>query len=301
MTESTTTFLKIVSSLVSPKTSIKFISIAAVLILSWNNLSLVVEGSKIPEEHKSLMVLFLSLGLGSLMGDAVYSIYRHIYNVTIKRYTSTYEEKQSRKRSEEALKERVNSFKHMYPYLSYETKQLIWDLSEKPKSIYDWGDSDVQFEAILNNGYAYKISSLTDTTGLYGLSPEISDYISSILSEEVESLIRSIESDKRLGYQEVWKTITSKDFVPTIKFEDLKSILNDCYPVLSVQYQYENDDCFSKIIGIDISFGKRFEEILYKMTHGSLYKRSFSVKNSEILHNKAFKADSQRLAFSVQD
>lgn len=124
MPETTGTVLKILSALTSPKAAIKYITVGAFLILSWKYLDKMVSELGLPAEYKSIAILLIGLGGGSLVGHSIVGVFsffwgkytRHVEaNKTIAEHKRIQAEQavQNEKNDKIIVDRFVRSFQHL--------------------------------------------------------------------------------------------------------------------------------------------------------------------------------------------
>lgn len=278
MSDAAGTILKIISSIASPKAAVKFISIAIVLLLSWGYLNDFIESLGATSEHKSLMMLFLALGVGSIIGEALSFFGEIIYKYTIGKCLEFRQKKKAIKEKKEYGERLLTHFKLTYKHFSFNTKEFLWDLSKEPHSIWD-DDSCIPVRSLIENGYIKQISSLSDHESLYKLHPYISIYLKNNMEKEIDDIINAFISERN---NDLINTITSSDYLPNSTYSKFSKIVNEAYPVIVININYESTDFSNKIKGFDISVNKYFKANLGGKLKKELYSRGFKVNEDEI-------------------
>ncbi|TOM46799.1 hypothetical protein CGH76_20515, partial [Vibrio parahaemolyticus] len=71
MSETVTTIIKLLSALTSPKAAVKYIAVAASIVLSWGYLSNLAKSFGTPDENIGVVVLLAGVGIGSIVGQVI--------------------------------------------------------------------------------------------------------------------------------------------------------------------------------------------------------------------------------------
>uniref|UniRef100_UPI001C12A83A hypothetical protein n=1 Tax=Vibrio salilacus TaxID=1323749 RepID=UPI001C12A83A len=188
MSETTSTVFKILSSLTSTKASVKYISIGVFLLLSWSKVSLLIAKFNVPTEQKNLIVLFVSLGLGSLIGELIYKIINGIWS----KYQNSRKQSRERLEKENFNTELLVRFKKVYPYFDYETKRLFYRLSKGERCL-EWGYDEV--DVPLKNGYVCKVANIDRERDIFRIHPALISYVVKEWAKEVELQLNNFRND----------------------------------------------------------------------------------------------------------
>lgn len=284
MSDTSGTILKIIASIASPKAAVKFISIAIFLSLSWSYLNSAIESLGAPSEHKSLVMLFLALGVGSLIGELINYLGVAIHRHTLGKYLKAKEERLTELEKIKRCEKILTHFKLTYKHFSFSTKEVLWDLSVEPQSIWDDSESNFPFRSLLDNGYIKQISNLNEHEGLYKLHPDIAEYLRGNIEKEVGEVVDCFLNKNRENKNILVKTITSRDYLPKLTYSEFSEISRNASPVILFSVDYDHDDnSFSNTIkGFEISLNKYFESNLGERLQGSLFTRRFKVNGEEI-------------------
>ncbi|MDI6440303.1 hypothetical protein QMW88_19505 [Cronobacter dublinensis] len=279
MSDAVGTILKIISSIASPKAAVKFIAIAIILLLSWGHLNDLIESLGTASEHKNLIMLFLALGTGSIVGEIVSVLGEIMYKYSIGKYFEVRQKKKSIKEKKEYGERLLTHFKLTYKHLSFSTKEILWDLSKEPQTIWDDDESYIPVRSLIENGYIKQISSLSAHENLYKLHPYISTHLKNNIEKEIDNIINVFISENN---NELINTITSSDYLPHSAYSDFSKIANEACPVIAINKDYESIDFSNKVIGFDISINKYFKASLGEKLQKKIYTRKFKVNGEEI-------------------
>jgi hypothetical protein len=94
MSETAVTVIKLLAALTSPKACVKYLTVAIALYLSWLYLAPNFADLEITSEQKSLILLLIGLGSGSLVGHFLSEISAFFWNKHKEKRDKTKEEKQ---------------------------------------------------------------------------------------------------------------------------------------------------------------------------------------------------------------
>ncbi|MDX6976307.1 hypothetical protein SJ260_08100 [Citrobacter portucalensis] len=279
MSDAAGTILKIISSIASPKAAVKFISIAIVLLLSWGYLNNFIQSLGVTSEHKSLMMLFLALGIGSIIGEILSFLGEIIYKYSIGKYLKFRQNKNAIKEKNEYRERLLTHFKLTYKHFSFSTKEVLWDLTKEPQSIWDYDESYIPVRSLIENGYIKQISSLNDHESLYKLHPYISIYLKNNIEKEIDDIIGAFIFEHN---NELINVITASDYLPHSTYSEFSKIVNESYPVIMIDANYDDTDFSNKIKGFNLSVNKYFEARLGEKLQKELCSRKFKVNGDEI-------------------
>ncbi len=191
MSETAGTVIKLLSALTSPKASVKYISVGIFLVLSWKYLDNTLASLGAPKEHHSLIVLLIGLGIGSLIGQAIYVVVSSIWE---KIETSVKEKKEKQKKDElkkaqqrsvdQANEEFLEGFKKAFehfPYWKRDALRLLIDKEQRMEWHLEYVDS------LKTNKYIIRTTNIDSDTDLYKIHPAIRDYVKAQWTAEIDS------------------------------------------------------------------------------------------------------------------
>ncbi|NRD73023.1 hypothetical protein HQQ94_07170 [Shewanella sp. VB17] len=188
MSESVTTIIKVLSSLTSPKASVKYISVGIFMLLTWKYISKIVDITGISSEQKSVVVLFIGLGLGSLIGHLMYLGFDYCYS----KHKKSKEKKAKLKIEESESKKTLDEFKKVYLHYDHWTKKILRDLSNKELCI-EW--ERYGLDAPKENGYIQKVLNVDSSKDIYKLHPALTSFVSNEWSDEVKANMGQLFDD----------------------------------------------------------------------------------------------------------
>lgn len=207
MSETAGTIIKLLSALTSPKASVKYLSVALFLFISWKYFEAGLKDAGIPKEQLSIIIILIGLGLGSLAGHIIVFFGEIIWN----KYTIKKEEKE-RLKEEEDEKEKakiekdekdeafIRRFKISFPHLHTEQKRILRSLTIENKNL-DLLDSEIS--ALNDNGYIKSILNVSSTTYLMAINPLLTEYVSNQWKAEVNSRIDELYNDNSIPAEEL--------------------------------------------------------------------------------------------------
>lgn len=177
MSETATTIIKLLSALTSPKAAVKYISVAVLIVVSWNYFSELAKSLGTPEENISIVVVLAGVGLGSIAGQIVTWIGEFFWNFinqkleTMKLAKQAIEEKTANDlkiaKENESL---LQKYRKSFPHLDREQKEKLRVLSLRDITL-DF--SKTPFKALFENKYVIVISQTSNQTYLVRLNPVI--------------------------------------------------------------------------------------------------------------------------------
>lgn len=191
MSETAGTVIKLLSALTSPKASVKYISVGIFLVLSWKYLDRTLESLGAPKEHHSLIVLLIGLGVGSLVGQAIYVVVTLIW----KKIETSIQEKKEKQKIDELEKAQQHSesqknkallegFKKAFEYFPYWKKDALRGLIDKEQRM-EWSLEYV--DSLITNDYIIRTTNIDSDTDLYKIHPAIRDYVKAQWKAEIYS------------------------------------------------------------------------------------------------------------------
>ncbi|WP_299195946.1 hypothetical protein [uncultured Amphritea sp.] len=191
MSETAGTVIKLLSALTSPKASVKYLSVGIFLVLSWKYLDNTLASLDAPKEHHSLIVLLIGLGIGSLIGQAIYVVVSSIW----KKIDTSIKEKKEKQRKDELEKAQQRSvdqeneeflegfkkaFEH-FPYWKRDALRLLIDKEQRMEWSLDYVNS------LKTNKYILRTINIDSDTDLYKIHPAIRDYVKAQWKAEIDS------------------------------------------------------------------------------------------------------------------
>ena len=195
MSETAGTVIKLLAALTSPKACVKYITVAATLLISWKYLEPVISETQISKEQLSIVLLLLGVGCGSLVGQAISWATEFLW----KKYTSKKEaavkkemelEEAERERIEKEKKEKLllaniqSSFEHLH----FEQKATLRRLTLKNETL---NMSELNNSALEKNGYIQRLVHVRVTDYLTQINPPVSDFVKEQWAAEKELKVKS--------------------------------------------------------------------------------------------------------------
>ena len=190
MSETASTIVKLLSTLTSPKASVKYISVAIFLTLSWTiskDFSATVE---IPGENITIIVLLFGVGVGSLVGHFLVFIFDFTFNY-ISRIIKERNEKLILQEQNKAL---INKFTTSFPHFRWEQSEKIRHLTRHNLTL-DFSSSAMK--SLYENGYVKVISNISVNDHLVKLNPILIDEVSNSWKEEMDSNVDNFLKEKK--------------------------------------------------------------------------------------------------------
>jgi hypothetical protein len=212
MSETTGTVIKLLSALTSPKASVKYISMAIFLVISWRFLNEKLVSYGAPTEHLSLVVLLIGLGAGSLVGQVIYSIVEYAWSSIEKRMKGR-KEKKAKAEIDAATSQAVSKandeflgkFKSVYEYYPYWKKDALRRLVKERQRL----ESDLDYVHTLEiNRYIIKIANIDSESDMYEINPVIRDYVHQHWQQEIERNVSEFFDDLTPEKQDLLRVMT---------------------------------------------------------------------------------------------
>tara|TARA_Y100000310_G_scaffold107944_1_gene106436 strand:+ start:241 stop:1089 length:849 start_codon:yes stop_codon:yes gene_type:complete len=194
MSETAGTIIKLLAALTSPKACVKYLTVAISLYLSWFYLAPNFADLEITSEQKSLILLLIGLGSGSLVGHFLSEVLAHFWkNHKVKR-DKTKKEKQKvedKIEEEKAMSEKdkalLEQIKPMFQYFTFEQKKLLRELTLKDQTI---NTRDSENEALIKNEFINKVLQVQYQSYVVTINPVIRDFIKQHWNAELEMRIQ---------------------------------------------------------------------------------------------------------------
>jgi hypothetical protein len=191
MSETAGTVIKLLSALTSPKASVKYISVGIFLVLSWKYLDNTLASLGAPKEHHSLIVLLIGLGIGSLIGQAIYVVVSSIWekidtSIKVKKEKQKKDELEKAQQrlvdqeNEEFLEGLKKAFEH-FPYWKRDALRLLIDKEQRMEWSLDYVNS------LKTNKYILRTTNIDSDTDLYKIHPAIRGYVKAQWKAEIDS------------------------------------------------------------------------------------------------------------------
>lgn len=191
MSETATTIIKLLSALTSPKAAVKYISVAAFIVVSWKYFSDLANSFGTPDENISIVVLLAGVGLGSIVGQIITWIGEWIWKSISKKLDANKLAKQAieekaendrrkAKENDAILKRYTESFGH----LGWEPKEKLRELTLRDITL-DF--SNLAFKALLENKYIKAVSQISSQTYLVTLNPILTEVTKNTWEQEIKS------------------------------------------------------------------------------------------------------------------
>jgi len=191
MSETAGAVIKLLSALTSPKASVKYISVGIFLVLSWKYLDNTLTSLGAPKEHHSLIVLLIGLGIGSLIGQAIYVVTSSIWG----KIEASIRDKKERQKKDELEKaqqlsadkkneEFLNGFKKAFEHFPYWKRDALRRLIDNEQRM-EWNLEYV--DSLKTNKYIIRTTNIDSDTDLYKIHPAIRDFVKLQWEAEIES------------------------------------------------------------------------------------------------------------------
>lgn len=190
MSETATTIIKLLSALTSPKAAVKYISVAASIVLSWGYLSNLAKSFGTPDENVSIVVLLAGVGVGSIVGQIISWFGDVIWQFVNSKIQSKRLAKQAREEiiENEQKKEKANQvlvqrYTKSFLHFDWEQKKNLRELTLRDVTL---DLSRVNLKALLDNKYIKVVSQISRNTYLVTLNPAIFELTRDAWKKEIK-------------------------------------------------------------------------------------------------------------------
>ena len=189
MSETATTIIKLLSALTSPKAAVKYISVAASIVLSWGYLSNLAKSFGTPDENVSIVVLLAGVGVGSIVGQIISWIGDVIWQLVNSKIQSKRLAKQAKEEAAEIKqkKEKANQvlaqrYAKSFLHFDWEQKEKLRELTLRDVKL---DLSKVNLKALLDNKYIQVVSQISRNTYLVTLNSAVFELTRDTWKEEI--------------------------------------------------------------------------------------------------------------------
>lgn len=194
MSETASTVIKLLSALTSPKASLKYLTVALFLFLSWYWFKDVIAETGIPIEQRSIIMLLIGVGLGSIVGHFLSMLIEYLWNLHLNKKIDAEKTKNDAliKESEKNKKivndqSFIEKFKNIYPHLYLEQRNLLRELCTGNKNV-DMLDS--MNSALKDNEYILIESNISSTSYNVCINPLIENIVVKEWDAEIKARIK---------------------------------------------------------------------------------------------------------------
>ena len=247
MSETATTIIKLLSALTSPKAAVKYISVAAFIVVSWKYLSELAKSFGTPDENISIVVLLAGVGLGSIVGEITIWIGEWVWESIRKDLDAKKIAKQAIEENAENVRRKskeneaiLNRYTESFSHLDWESKEKLRELTLRDITL-DF--SSFAFKALLENKYIKLVSQISNKTYVVKLNPILAEVTKDIWKKEIESHVDDyfieMTPEKRRVLELMEVRVIDDDSI--IDF-DIKSTISPYYSC--IRREAENEEGF---------------------------------------------------------
>ncbi|EKN5996409.1 hypothetical protein DVQ80_05280 [Yersinia enterocolitica] len=189
MSDISSTILKILSSITSPKAAFKFILISVSLTLCWLYVYPELGAIGIPNEISSIVISFLGVGLGSLICDAscwLYNSVQAMHNRIKEEEKKANQERIIHERKIKSDEEFLIKFQSTFEHYDSELRTILRHLSIEDKKYSNMTSDISAVRALISNNLIYKIANIDLRSDIYSINPLIKEFISTQWNDEIE-------------------------------------------------------------------------------------------------------------------
>jgi hypothetical protein len=230
MSETAGTVIKLLAALTSPKACVKYLTVAISLYLSWLYLAPNFTDLEISSEQKSLILLLIGLGSGSLIGHFLSELSAFFWNKHKEKRGKEKEDKQKtqdkiegekvKKEKDDALLEQI---KLIFQHFTLEQKKLLRELTLKDQTI-DTRDSENQ--ALIKNKFINTVLQVQYQNYVVTINPILKDFIKQHWNAELEMRIQEFHETHETNASLLLNIMTAGNTISNIEpsiFEKLQS------------------------------------------------------------------------------
>ena len=290
MGETASTIIKLLVSLVSPKTCVKYLVVAVSLVSSWIYVGewlkeLDENGVSIPQQQADIVILLVGIGVGGLLSFILFSVYNAGHN----KWSSI---KNEEAKNIEAERSKINKghcndlFKSAFisaiQHLKSSQVRALRQLT-KGRANIDFSDSDNQI--LSDNQYIEKISCAYSSTYITQINPLIECDVVEHWKNDIESRVETLynENPYAVDLLELLKTENADSLylVDTKLFEHLSKYGDTCLhgdygtPSLDGKENY------------DLWFGEYDEDVLEALerSNNAKYNGNIVIAHERLINN----------------
>ncbi|MNZ26827.1 hypothetical protein D3C78_440290 [compost metagenome] len=230
MSDTSSTFIKVLAALVSPKAALQYICSALCLAFFWGYLNEALVAYGAPTEHLSLIALLLSAGVGSLVGGGIYfcgsCLASAIQKLASQRAAAEIQKAEAAKSlalQEAKDKKLLDTFTialpHMYMYKKMELYHLL-----RGESCLDTGYEHIH-ELIVSN-YILKLASPSEGRAVCIINPVIESHVRRYWDDktarDTKEFLNSLDENRRTAIEimtykdEVFGGPVSRTFIESL-------------------------------------------------------------------------------------
>jgi len=195
--------LKILSALISFKACIKYISVGVILLIAWVYVEPELAKLNISNEHKSFVLLMVSVGVGALIGQVISTLFE-ILNSKWKAKREIHKSKKQKTIDDQASAQKqtnlddfmLRKFEAAFPHMPVSQRSLLRELTVTDKGV-DILNKD--YSAMLKHEYIQSLVHLTKSEHLVQINPLIKDKVTiewnQSLNERIIEFFNGLTSD----------------------------------------------------------------------------------------------------------
>ncbi|EGQ9702220.1 hypothetical protein FWP48_22785 [Vibrio parahaemolyticus] len=224
--ETTSAFLKVISSLTSVKTSIKFV-IMGVLWMSFPELTLLVEkiGLTFPLEN-SVSTAMVVFGLGSILGEIFYFVAKmmkkYSFDIVKEKIEDAHKEKIEKEKKEKFL----SNFTEVFEHFESRAVSMLQQLSKGQQSFSHDPEGIAILNGLLDSGYIRKSIDINEYASVYKLHPYLKEFLEKHLQDELASNQKALDECSSSTKNMLFEML--KNPPSELSSEDYDSLKNYC-------------------------------------------------------------------------
>jgi len=269
VSETASTIIKLLSSLVSPKTCVKYLAVACSLVFSWIYVgefikNLEKRGVSISDQQSDIVILLIGVGLGGLLGFLIVAMFEAGHN----KITSLQQAKILKIEAEEskAKKERdnqsfVNDFIGAIDHLKASQVRVLRKLTI--------GRANIDFIEgengdLAKNKYIQRVSCVHGSTYITEINPLLKNYVVEHWKSDIDSRIERMFTENPFANEllELLETQNSDSTNPvkTGWFQYLSVYSSTC-----LHGEYERNPNDAERVNYELWFGEYDEDVIEEL------------------------------------
>lgn len=288
MSETASTIIKLLSSLVSPKTCIKYLTVACSLVFSWVYVGeflkdLEKRGISVSSEQSDIIILLVGVGIGGLLGFMIVGVVDLVQN----KFTSI---QQDRVQKKEAKKSRIEKEKSNESFLNEfidaighlrKSQIRVLRLLTKGRANIDFIEGE--YADLAKNKYIHRVSCVYSSTYITEINPLLKDYVIEHWKSDVNVRIDVLYEENPFA-NELLELLESENsnsnsFVDTKWFQYLSVYGRTC-----LHGDYERNPSDIDKADYELWFGEHDEDIMEELArrNNTKYNGNLVISNSRL-------------------
>lgn len=290
MSETASTIIKLLSSLVSPKTCVKYLVVAVSLVFSWVYVGKFLKNLKnsgivISDQQADIVILLVGVGIGGLIGFTIVSLFESAQNKwsKIQKEKALVHESEISKIAKEKrdavfLSEFVNAIDH----LQASQIRVLRKLS-KGRANIDFSESTNR--NLYENDYVHKISCAYEATYITQINPLLKSFVVEHWNKDIDSRISLLYSENEFAVNLLAllesENVNSSEPVDVKWFEHLSVYGQAC-----LHGDYERNPTDEGKANYELWFGDHDEDLIEELEkrNNTKYNGNLVIKHERLVN-----------------